>query len=207
MAKKMPDWMRFPLVLVIVTSVSAFCLAGLRALTLPQKRAMEAKITERALKVVMPQATSFETRQGPIDGRKFYYRVAKLGEEEIGYVAQGQATGYSSVIKVMVGVDKDFVVQGVEVLSQKETPGLGDKVDEIRSKRTWWTVLTGTSPDERGLRPWFQAQFVGLGVPVKVDKDGGRVEAITGATISSRTVCQAVNRAVDDLKTVLGSTS
>lgn len=207
MARKMPDWMRFPLVLVIVTSVSAFCLAGLRALTLPQKRAMEAKITERALKVVMPQATSFEARQGIIDGRKFYYRVAKLGEEEIGYVAQGQATGYSSVIKVMVGVDKNFVIQGVEVLSQKETPGLGDKVDEIRSMRTWWTVLTGTSPDERGLRPWFQAQFAGLGVPVKVDKDGGRIEAITGATISSRTVCQAVNRAVDDIRAVVGSKS
>lgn len=207
MARKMPDWMRFPLVLVIVTSVSAFCLAGLRVLTLPQKRAMEAKITERALKVVMPQATSFETRRGLIDGRKFYYRVAKLGDEEIGYVGEGSATGYSSVIKIMVGVDKDFVVQGVEILSQKETPGLGDKVDEVRSKRTWWTVLTGTSPDERGLRPWFQDQFGGLGVPVKVDKDGGRIEAITGATISSRAVCQAVNRAVDDLKTVLGSTS
>lgn len=202
---RMPDWLRFPLVLTVVATVSAVCLAVLWYLTLPHKERIQAELTEKALKVVMPEATSFEPKEGIAGGRRISYRVAKRGDEVIGYVAEGQAAGYSSVLKAMVGVDTDFVIQGIEVLSQKETPGLGDKVDEVRSKKTWWTVITGTSPDETGHRPWFQEQFKGKTAPVKADKDGGEIEAITGATISSRAVCKAVDEAVEDIEKAVGS--
>jgi electron transport complex protein RnfG len=200
MAQKIPDWCKFPLVLMVVAIISAASLAGLWALTQKSKAAIEAKETEAALKVVFPSADSFEVKEQKIDGRNFIYRIAMKGGSKVGYVAEGAATGYSSTIKVMVGVDSDFVVQGIKVLAQKETPGLGDKIMEVLSKRTWGTVITGESPDESSLRPWFQIQFDGKKVPVKVDKDGGDIQSITGATISSRAVCDAVNQAVERLK-------
>jgi electron transport complex protein RnfG len=148
----------------------------------------------------MPDADVFEVKNAKMDDHDFQYRVAKKGGETIGYVATGHASGYSSVLEVMVGVDNSFEIKGVKVLYQKETPGLGDKVEEILSKKTWGTIIAGTSPDETNLRSWFQAQFDGKQSPVKVDKEGGDIESITGATISSRAVCNAVNRAVEDIK-------
>ena len=204
MSRKMPDWVKFPLVLVIVAGISAATLTGAKRLTDPHKDEIAAKNTEAALKVVMPGATSFEKRNGDYEGKPVTYRVAKMDGQLIGYIAEGRASGYSSILRVMVGVDTKFVIKGIKVLYQKETPGLGDKVEEIRSKKTWGTIIMGDSPDEKGLRPWFQVQFDGLKTPVKVQKDGGDIEAITGATISSRAVCNAVNTAVEELQVVVG---
>jgi len=205
MLKGVPEYLKFPLVLTVVPVISAASLAGLYALTLPAKEAMAAKETEDALKVVFPEAAGFELKHARVDGKPFEYRVAKRDGETLGFVAVGQAMGYSSQLRVMVGVDRQLDVQGVKILYQNETPGLGTKVDEVNSRKTWWTVLTGTSPDESRLRPWFQVQFNGKRIPVKVDKDGGTIESITGATISSRAVCNAVDKAVDRLKKAVGS--
>jgi electron transport complex protein RnfG len=196
-----PDWIRFPLVLTIVAVISASALAGLQHVTKPVKERIQKGITEQALKVVMPKADSFEEVDATVDGKPFAYRIAKGADgQSVGYVAIGAAEGYSSKIKVMVGATPEFEIAAIKVLYQKETPGLGDKIEEILSKKTWGTVITGTSPDESNLRPWFQTQFDGKSVPVKVDKDGGAIEAITGATISSRAVCDAVDEAVENLK-------
>lgn len=195
------DYIKFPLVLLIVAGVSAAALAGLNLVTSPAKQKIQNQITEQALKVVMPEAASFDEVRGTAEGRLFTYRLAKAADgETLGYVADGSAEGYSSRIKVMVGVTPQLEIKAIKVLYQKETPGLGDKVDEILSKKTWWTVLTGTSPDESTLRPWFQTQFDGRAAPVNLDKKGGKIEAITGATISSQAVCDAVNLAVEGLK-------
>jgi electron transport complex protein RnfG len=200
MNKRLPDWLKFPLVLLVVAVISAASLAGLWAVTKNSREAMANKEIEAALDVVFPGADSFEVRETKVDGRPFEYRLAKKGDETVGYIAQGAASGYSSTLQVMVGVDRNYTIKAIKVLSQKETPGLGDKVNEILSKKTWGTVITGTSPDEKGLRPWFQAQFDGKATPVKVNKDGGTIDAITGATISSRAVCNAVNQAVEGIR-------
>lgn len=198
---KLPDYIKFPIVLIIVAGIAAVALAALNSATLPAKQRIQAEITQSAYKVVMPDATAFEDAKAQVDGAEFEYKIAKSVDGEVlGYIAEGAAEGYSSRLRVMVGVKKDFTINAIKVLYQKETPGLGDKVNEILSKKTWWTVITGTSPDEEGLRPWFQSQFDGKKAPVEVQKDGGTIDAITGATISSRAVCHAVNEAVDDLK-------
>jgi len=197
----MPDYIRFPLVLIVVAAISAVSLAGLNIVTIPTKQRIQGEITERALKVVMPDAQTFESKDATVDGKVFSYRLAKDDNGElVGYVAEGTAEGYSSRLKVMVGVTPQLEIKAIKVLYQKETPGLGDKVEEVLSKKTWWTVITGTSPDEKGLRPWFQTQFDRKTAPVKVTKEGGTIEAITGATISSNAVCTAVNHAVENLK-------
>jgi electron transport complex protein RnfG len=200
MTKRLPDWLKFPLVLLVVAVISAASLAGLWAVTKKSRGEMAQKEIEAALTVVFPGVQEFEVREAKVDGQPFTYRVAVQDGSMVGYVAEGAAAGYSSTLKVMVGVGTDFRVKGIKVLYQKETPGLGDKVNEILSKKTWGTIVAGTSPYEKGLRPWFQVQFDGKRVPVRVDKDGGTIDAITGATISSRAVCNAVNQAVERLK-------
>ena len=79
----------------------------------------------------------------------------------------------------MVGLDAEGKVLGTAVLKHSETPGLGAKITDTESH--------------------FIQQFVGMNPaanPLKVKKDGGDVDAITAATISSRAFCDAVNRAV-----------
>ena len=121
------------------------------------------------------------------------YRDA--GKKEIGgYVFIALGTGYSSVISAMVGVDPGGKIIGVKVLSQQETPGLGAKVVEIRH---------GESD------PWFTRQFSGKTVQddIKVKKDGGTIDSITGATISSRAVTNSINAGLKKLMGIVGGAS
>lgn len=195
----MKDYIKFPLVLIIIAVISAAALTALYSVTKAKKEAMAVEVQSQALAIVLPQAKTFEQKLK--DGFEYH-----LGKNEkgtvVGYATVGKAAGYSSVLEVMVGVDTKFQIQAIKVLSQKETPGLGDKVNEILSKKTWGTVIAGTLPDESNLRPWFQVQFDGKIAPIKVDKDGGDVQAITGATISSRAICDAVNQAIEKIKNV-----
>lgn len=200
----MPDWIKFPFVLVVVALISAVSLAYLNDLTEPARQAEALTVKKAALSVVLPDAKDFKEESELIDGKEFeYYEGTDADGKLTGYAATGAAVGYSSTIKVMVGFDKDYKIIAVEVLSQKETPGLGDKVNEILSRNTLVNLVRGIKYDETGLRPWFQVQFNGKIAPVRVRKDGGDIEAITGATISSRAVCDAVDLAAKNLKSAL----
>ena len=86
--------------------------------------------------------------------------------------------GYSGAIDVMVGIDPAGGVQGIEVLTHNETPGLGDKIE-----------------DES-----FRSQFVGKtldNVDWRVKKDGGEFDQLTGATISPRAIVGAVKKGLE----------
>ncbi len=90
--------------------------------------------------------------------------------------------GYSGDISMLIGLNRDGVIQGVRVLEHKETPGLGDKVE--RKKSAWIDAFIGhslanTSPDE-----W------------AVTKDGGLFDGFTGATITPRAVVSAVHKSL-----------
>ena len=85
--------------------------------------------------------------------------------------------GFSGNISLMVGILADGTVNNISVLQHAETPGLGSKMSE----------------------PSFKDQFSNKNADsfsFKVKKDGGDVDAITAATISSRAFCDAVNRAL-----------
>ena len=102
-----------------------------------------------------------------------------------GYVFIAYGKGYSSTIEAMVGVDNNCTITGVKILFQQETPGLGAKATETR-------------PGESV--PWFQKQFAGKSAAdVKVDKDDGEIVSITGATITSRTVAQSIQKGFKEL--------
>ncbi len=88
--------------------------------------------------------------------------------------------GYSGAIQLLVGIGRDGRIGGVRVLSHKETPGLGDPIEEEKSD--WIHGFGGKSLAEPGDKGW------------AVKKDGGMFDQFTGATITPRAVVQAVHK-------------
>ncbi|MBF8999839.1 MULTISPECIES: electron transport complex subunit RsxG [Vibrio] len=91
--------------------------------------------------------------------------------------------GYSGAIKIIVGINYQGVITGTRVLSQQETPGLGDKID-IRVT-DWILGFTGKQVTKENYDTW------------KVRKDGGEFDQFTGATITPRAVVKAVRNTVE----------
>ncbi len=145
-----------------------------------------------AIKQVVPAFTNnpndevFMLPTGEGDSLEVY--PAKNGDQVVGYAVKSYSNkGFSGYIGLMVGFAPDLTIYNIIVLEQKETPGLGTKM-----------VPEGT-PDS----PAFKDQFKGknpVTFVLKVKKDGGTVDAITAATISSRAFCDGVQRAYNALE-------
>jgi electron transport complex protein RnfG len=106
--------------------------------------------------------------------------VDSLGNT-IGIVFRVFPQGYGGLIPITVGLDREEKITGIKIASAaeglKETPGLGVKITE----------------------PYFTQQFVGKqGPQIKIIKDGGEIDAITAATISSRAVCTGIRKGIDE---------
>lgn len=90
--------------------------------------------------------------------------------------------GYSGDIHLLVGINRDDTIAGVRVLSHKETPGLGDKIEP--SKSAWLEGFVGKTLNGPRDNSW------------AVEKDGGQFDQFTGATITPRAVVNATGRAI-----------
>jgi RnfABCDGE-type electron transport complex G subunit len=217
----MPDYVKFPLVMLIVTCISATALSYISLITEPRIEEQERRKEQAAVAAVFPGADRTERKEVELSeaGRRVTYQEVYRGGALAGYAITGAAPGYSSTIEVLAGVRPDLTVQGVKVLSQQETPGLGTRIDEVESTATWLGILSGKEslvPEGDGEEPvpWFiRTRFVEdeQDAPrrlrledLRLTADGGKVEAITGATISSRAVTEAVRQAVADLTAALG---
>ncbi|MFA5015353.1 MAG: RnfABCDGE type electron transport complex subunit G [Actinomycetota bacterium] len=89
----------------------------------------------------------------------------------IGYAFMADGSGYGGDIEILVGLDNNFGIIGISILAQTETPGLGSRITESS----------------------FTDQFKGLSVSdIALASEGGKIDAITGATISSRAVVDAI---------------
>ncbi len=147
-----------------------------------QKRLEE----ERARREALPQAERFEEQ----DVRGFRFAVGYTGERVVGYTFLALGKGYSSTIETVVGVDTTGAVVEIEIIFQQETPGLGARVTEVRG-----------GEDE----PFFEEQFDGkMAEELAVQQDGGPLDSITGATISSRAVARSVEEGIRKLMATLG---
>lgn len=128
-----------------------------------------------------PDADMFLLPTGEGDSLEVY--PAKMGDEVVGYAVKSYSNnGFSGYIAFMIGFTPEGVIYNTNVLEHKETPGLGTKM-----------VPEGT-PE----KPEFKDQFREkdpVAFALKVKKDGGNVDAITAATISSRAFCEGVERA------------
>lgn len=127
-----------------------------------------------------PYAEMFRLPTGEGDSLDIY--PAKKDSVIIGYAVNTYTNnGFSGNITMMAGFKPDGTIINITVLEHKETPGLGTKMTE----------------------PEFREQFIDKNpsyFDLVVDKDGGPVDAITAATISSRAFCDAVERAYNTLQ-------
>lgn len=97
--------------------------------------------------------------------------------------------GFSGEIRVMAGFDAQGRVSGYKVLQSAETPGLGDKAS------TWFASEAPGADAASGATAKHSRSIIGTSRPLKVSKDGGTVDGITAATITSRAFLGAINRA------------
>ena len=166
--------LRLTLTLLLITSVVAAALAAVNSVTAPIIAQLKADKVQAAIEEVLPgggEAVDFTDNTG---------WVSNVYKSESGYAVEvTPTTGFNGAITMMVGIDTEGKVLGISVVSQTETAGLG----AVCAAKT-----------EAG--QVFRGNFVGLSGEVAVDKDGGEVDSITGATITSRAICDGVNAAL-----------
>ena len=102
------------------------------------------------------------------------YRARKQGTPVAAIFAPVEAPGYAGPIRLIIGIQADGKLGGVRVLSHRETPGLGDKIEESRSD--WVLSFSGKSLQDPLPGKW------------KVKRDGGEFDQFTGATITPRSI-------------------
>lgn len=171
-------------VLFVITLVAGLSLGYVNDLTLePKARAKLAKMV-KALNVVVPQfdnnpiSDGIRIRsEGATDSIDIY--PAFRDSVYVGAAVTGSSEkGYSGLVKLMVGFKPDGRIANIAVLQQKETPGLGTKMKGEKFLRQFRDKNPST-------------------FDLKVEKDGGAVDALAGATISTRAFSEATQQAYD----------
>jgi electron transport complex protein RnfG len=190
------DMAKITVNLVVIYVIGGLIMAFVYAKTSPIMFIKAKEEKEAALKLMMPEADNVATlgEWAPHEKNAEYYAARKCGElkvktvkdeksgemkeetecldpREIGYIVEGFGKGYSSYIHVLASVDKNFIVQKISVLGHGETPGLGDEIE----------------------KDYFLNQFEGKSADNLVLIKGetkDKIQAITGATISSRAVTE-----------------
>ena len=167
---------RTVVVLLLVTGIVAIALAGVNAITKDRIAELKAEKTRQALEAVLPDAASAKALETFSDETGL---VQTVYESETGYAMEVTPTGFGGTVTLMVGVDHEGKVLGISVVSHTETAGLGAVAAEKTAK--------GQT---------FRDQFAGMSGELAVKKDGGKVDALSGATITSRAVTEGVNAAI-----------
>ena len=205
----MTDAVRFPLVLGLISVCSAGALAVSYVVTRDEIRRQERLQKDRGLAEVFgvelkeddPKRPWSEVPPPSGQASNNAYAVYAATEPKSSralYSAEGSARGYSSRISVVVAVDQAIRdkpdaarIRGVKVVSQAETPGLGDKCQAPDFQRQFADLLVGRLDLKKGA-PYRQ--------PGSSGGDDQPVAAITGATITSNAVLNAVRQALDRIR-------
>lgn len=168
--------LRLTLTLFLITTIVAGLLGLVNYVTADTIAEQIAQKAENAMRQVL-EADSYEPLDVPEDSAV----TAAYRAGDRGYVVRGAPNGFGGAIDMMVGVDVSGAVTGVAIVSQSETASLGANCT----------------------REDFRAQFTGKTGTLSVSKDGGEIEALTGATVSSRAVTEGVNTALEFVQEVL----
>lgn len=180
----MKDIIKIALILSCFGIAAAASLGAIHKVTAPAIARQMERTRQEALEFVLPDAKIIDEVNVEGDDSYFagYSSEDKTGKPDFyAFIAKGQ--GYSSVVQTMVGIDNSGNILGLRILFQQETPGLGAKAD---------------SED-------FLSRFSGgkSAFGIAVDKDGGEITSITGATITSRTITKSISEKVDWLNKIV----
>ena len=170
------------IVLTAVTVIAGVLLGYVNELTKDPIAAANAKALNEAIKLVVPGFDNQPTEDPDtidVNGMSYLVYKATKGGKFIGAAVQSASNGFGGPLTILVGFDVEGNIIDYSLLSHAETPGLGSKAD------TWF------KKDGKG-------SIIGLNpgqAPLVVSKDGGKVDAITASTITSRAFLAAVNNA------------
>ena len=167
----MKEMIRYGFILAVICIVAGGLLAGMNSLTKARILAQAQTEEENSLKEVFSEGADFEAVKSQEE--VIYYKALDRQGRLAGVAFKTSGKGYSSIIETMVGMLNDGTITAIKVLSQNETPGLGAQVSESK----------------------FTDQFANKSVQALSD-----VEAITGATISSRAVIDSVEKKAEEIK-------
>ena len=183
MAKKDSIW-RLAIVLTCISLLAALALTGVYALTKGPIELGQKEKKEKALQAVMPDYEGSVRDTVIVDADNVeipvHLAIGKGGELCGAGIETYTKKAFAGRFDLMVGFDAEGTIVNTEVLKAGETPGLGDKIN--KDKSDFALQFNQQNPAD------FQ---------LVVKKDGGDVDAITAATISSRAYCDAVQRAYD----------
>ena len=172
----MKELARYGFILALICIVAAGLLAAVNTLTGPKILAIALAEEQAALKEVMPLAVKFEAVKPVAYKEILYYKAFDRQDKLIGFVFKASAKGYSSVIQTLAGIFLDEKISAIKIISLNETPGLGMRVREDK--------FTGQFNQQNSL-------------------DLSGVQAITGATISSRAVMDSVMKKAQEIKELI----
>lgn len=164
------------LVLTIISLIAAGILGAVYTVTKEPIEKADAKKNQAAIQQVLNGFDRLEDET--VNG--LLVHKAYQGDAFVGAAVESETNGFGGKIKIMVGFDKEGNIIDYAILQQAETPGLGTKmVDWFKTDKNNQNIK-GKNPEKNNLT---------------VSKDGGEVDAITAATISSRAFLDAVNLA------------
>ena len=178
---------RMIVVLTLIVTVSGGVLSSWDSYTAPKIQHHRLVELRAAIADVLPKHDHYDELTLPA---QTLYVGRRVAGEPVGIAFIARGSGFQGVISIMVGVEMDFTrITGIKVLEQIETPGLGTKIVADATNR---------------VNPlWFPEQFVGVQTEPEITVIKNRppateteVQAITGATISSRAVVKIINDAL-----------
>jgi electron transport complex protein RnfG len=185
----MKDMMKITLSLVAIFIAAALIMGVTYKYTSPVRFTAEKKEKEEALKEMAPDATDPIKPTGEwrsSHGKPYEYYLATSGGKPVAYISSTAGKGYSSYIAMLVSLDTDFKIRDIKILHHGETPGLGDQIEDKN----------------------FIGQFKGKALSQLIllkTETKDNIQAISGATISSRAVTNGVKDAVQTLVDTYGS--
>lgn len=170
----MKEMVRYGFILSLICLVAAGLLAGVNSLTNPKIIAQALTEEEASLKEVIPEGEYFEAVKK--DDTILYYKAHDKDARLVGIAFKASGKGYSSDIETMVGMTPEGKILRIKIISQAETPGLGSRVAEDT----------------------FTGQFADKNIANLTD-----IQAVTGATISSKAVIEAVTKKAEEIKALI----
>jgi electron transport complex protein RnfG len=171
-ATKKSSIFQIALNLTVATFLSGVVVAGVYFWTAPIAANQRILQRDASMKELVPGVTDFKPMTEPAG-----WFSASKDDKIVAYLIPGEGVGYGGKIRMLVAADPAGVLLGYKILAHNETPGLGDKTTQ----------------------PKFKNQFVGktvVNMEVTKTREAGKIDAITGVTISSRAVTKAVKESL-----------
>ena len=180
----MKNILKLSLVLLLICAIMAGVLGVVNELTCRRIETLQAEKTAAAYGAVLASPEGYETLSDQpytVNAKGQKVKILRLSRAKngAGYVVETQFSGAQGNITMVVGLDVSLQCTGISITRHAETKGLGEYA---------------ASSAETGVK--FRAQFVGQDAGIALTKEGGEIDALSGATITSRSVVNATLAAI-----------